>query len=71
MLLFMLIPCASCSKQNRLPAARLNERARCAACKAPLLPAAKPIAITSAAEFDELVRDAPLPASAIAAQLAL
>lgn len=57
----MLVPCAACSKQNRLPAARMNERAKCAACKAPLLPATRPIALTSSAEFDELVRDAPLP----------
>jgi thioredoxin 2 len=53
----MQIACASCSTRNRLPAARLQDRARCAACKAPLLPANRPIAITSAEDFDELVRD--------------
>jgi thioredoxin 2 len=53
----MKIACASCSTQNRLPAARLQERARCAACKVPLLPVSRPIAVTSTEDFDELVRD--------------
>jgi thioredoxin 2 len=44
-----------------LPAARLQEKAHCAACKEPLLPATKPVALQSADDFDELVRDAPLP----------
>lgn len=57
----MIIPCRACSAQNRLPAARLHDRAKCAACKAPLLPESRPLAIASAAEFDELVRDASLP----------
>ena len=57
----MNIACAACSKLNRLPAARLHDRARCAACKAPLLPIAKPIAVTSVEDFDELVRDAKTP----------
>lgn len=57
----MNVACAACSTQNRLPAARLQDKARCAACKAPLLPLAKPIAITSEQDFDELVRDAKAP----------
>lgn len=57
----MNVACAACSKLNRLPAARLHDRARCAACKAPLLPIAKPIAVTSVEDFDELVRDAKTP----------
>ena len=57
----MKIACAACSTQNRLPAARLQDRARCAACKAPLLPVAKPISVTSVADFEELVRDAKTP----------
>ena len=39
----------------------MNQRAKCASCKAQLLPASHPIAVTSAAEFDELVKNAPLP----------
>lgn len=54
----MIVACTSCSSQNRLPAARLLDRARCAACKAALLPVSKPVAIHSVADFDELVRDA-------------
>ncbi len=37
------------------------DKARCARCKGPLLPASRPIAIQSAPDFDELVRDAPVP----------
>jgi thioredoxin 2 len=57
----MIVACPSCSKDNRLPAARLRDKARCAACKAALLPVTHPIAVASAADFDELVRDAKLP----------
>ena len=57
----MNVACAACSKLNRVPAARLHDRARCAACKAPLLPIGKPIAVTSIEDFDELVRDAKTP----------
>lgn len=57
----MLLDCPACAKVNRVPAARLGDRARCAACKASLLPAQKPIEIASASDFDELVRDAKVP----------
>ncbi len=57
----MRVACRSCSKQNRLPAARLLDKARCAACKAALLPPATPIDIASVEDFDELVRDAKVP----------
>jgi thiol:disulfide interchange protein len=46
---------------NRLPASRMREKAKCAACKAPLLPLTRPIALGSAQDFDELVRDASAP----------
>ena len=39
----------------------MDQRAKCASCKAQLLPASHPIAVTSAAELDELVKNAPLP----------
>jgi thioredoxin 2 len=61
MLLCMVVPCPKCAQQNRLPAARMNQRAKCAACKTQLLPASRPLVVSSAAEFDELVRDAPMP----------
>jgi thioredoxin 2 len=57
----VIVGCGACSKLNRLPAARLGERAKCAACKAALLPLARPVAVASAEDFDELVRDAKAP----------
>ena len=57
----MLVLCESCSKSNRLPAARAGEKAKCAACKAALLPLTHPIAVGSSADFDELVKDARAP----------
>lgn len=53
--------CPACAQKNRVPAARVRDKARCAACKAALLPLAAPVAVASAADFDELVRDAPVP----------
>lgn len=61
MLLCMVVSCPQCSQSNRLPASKMDKRAKCAACKAQLLPASHPIAVASAAEFDELVRESPLP----------
>jgi thioredoxin 2 len=57
----MIIKCHACATQNRLPAARLTDKAKCAACKEPLLPLDVPIGLGSAQDFDELVRDAPVP----------
>jgi thioredoxin 2 len=51
----MIVTCPSCARDNRVPAARLGEKAHCAACKASLLPLARPVAIASAADFHELV----------------
>jgi thioredoxin 2 len=55
----MIVACSSCKAPNRLPAARLRDKARCAACKAPLLPPTRPVAVGSEADFDELVRASP------------
>ncbi len=57
----MIVECAACSRPNRLPATRMDQKARCAACKAALLPLARPLPLASAQDFEELVRDAPLP----------
>jgi thioredoxin 2 len=57
----MIVECGSCSASNRLPAARIGDKAKCASCKAPLLPLTHPVAVGSAADFDELVRDAGAP----------
>jgi thioredoxin 2 len=57
----MEVACSSCAQHNRVPAKRLSERAKCAKCKAPLLPLARPVPILTQGDFDELVRDAQLP----------
>jgi len=57
----MIIACSACSRENRIPARRASDRAKCAACKAALLPPAHPVALASSGDFDELVRDAPVP----------
>ena len=57
----MIVACPACRAQNRLPASRLHDKAKCAACKERLLPLDRPVAITSPEDFDELVRDAPSP----------
>jgi thioredoxin 2 len=57
----MIVDCPGCSSSNRLVAARVGEKAKCGACKAALLPLAYPVAVGSVEEFDELIRDVPVP----------
>jgi thioredoxin 2 len=57
----MNVECPRCSQRNRVPAARIRDKARCAACKAALLPLAQPLVVGSAEDFDELVNGAALP----------
>ncbi len=57
----MISVCPKCGAQNRLPADRLNQKARCAHCREGLSPPHHPIEIRSASDFDELVKGAPLP----------
>lgn len=57
----MIVECASCAKPNRLPATRMRDKAKCAACKAQLLPLSRCIAVKSEADFNELLRGAPAP----------
>ena len=57
----MIIQCPACGSSNRLRAARLEEKAKCGACKTALLPLTRPVAVGSVDEFDELIRDAPVP----------
>ncbi len=54
----MIVPCPVCTRPNRVPAARLTDTARCAACKQALLPLSRPAAIDSEATFDELLQAA-------------
>ena len=55
----MLVACPNCSTVNRVPGARLRERARCG--KTELSPPSRPLAIQSEADFDELTHSSPLP----------
>jgi thioredoxin 2 len=57
----VIVQCTTCSRGNRVPASRMNDKARCAACKAPLLPLTRTVPVQSAQEFDELVRANPGP----------
>jgi len=57
----MEVACTSCAARNRVPIKRLGDKAKCAQCKAALLPLNRPLAVASLGEFDELVRDAPRP----------
>jgi len=57
----MIQTCRSCGRDNRIPASRLDARARCGGCKAALLPLARPYEVKDEASFDELVRESPLP----------
>lgn len=57
----MIEPCRACGAQNRIPAERLDERARCGTCMRPVLPLTAPHPVHTTAEFDELVRGSPLP----------
>ena len=57
----MITSCSRCGGQNRLPASRLDDAARCGRCKEPLLPLRAPLGIHDVADFEELVRDSPHP----------
>ena len=57
----MIVECTSCKRSNRLPAARLGDSAKCAACKSPLLPLKTPVQVSTPEDFDELVREAKSP----------
>jgi thioredoxin 2 len=57
----MIQPCPNCAAKNRVVPARLGEPAVCGKCKEALPPLDAPVPIASAAEFDELVRGAPVP----------
>jgi thioredoxin 2 len=52
--------CASCGKDNRVPARHLADRGRCGSCKSPLEPVADPLDVDGAA-FDEITQGARVP----------
>ncbi len=53
--------CANCGKANRIPAKHLADTGRCGACKTPLPAVADPLAVGTAEEFDEVIRDSKVP----------
>jgi thioredoxin 2 len=57
----MICTCSACGRDNRIPASRIDARARCGGCKAALLPLGRPYDVTDDATFDELVQGSPLP----------
>lgn len=57
----ILYTCPACKRENRIPARKLDARARCGDCKSLFLPFDHPYNVPDAAMFEELVRDAPLP----------
>src|SRR5579871_1783719 len=57
----VILACPACGQKNRTPYARLGETGNCGKCKADLPPPAVPIDVESAAQFDRLIRESPLP----------
>jgi thioredoxin 2 len=57
----MVRTCPSCGAKNRIPAARLMDRAKCGRCKTALEPPREPIEVADAATFDEIVGGATVP----------
>jgi thioredoxin 2 len=52
--------CTNCGQKNRVPAKHLTSTGRCGACKSPLPPVAKPLAVDDA-QFDEIIQNASVP----------
>jgi thioredoxin 2 len=57
----MIVTCPSCRAQNRIPADRLDRQPRCGQCKSPISPTSDPYAVSSSAEFGEIVKKSPIP----------
>ena len=56
----MVIRCRHCDTRNRVPARHLATLGRCGRCQAALPPLAEPLDV-DASEFEEIVREAPVP----------
>src|SRR5919107_110648 len=57
----VLVKCPSCGQTNRQGYQHLNRTIRCANCKANLPAPAAPVDVASAAAFDALVKQSPVP----------
>lgn len=56
----MILTCPSCGKKNRSPAERLADVGNCGACKTPISPVSKPLAVDPEL-FREITREARVP----------
>lgn len=57
----MIRPCPRCGAKNRVPASKIDREPRCGRCRASLGRLEQPVAVGTAAELEELLRDAPVP----------
>ena len=57
----VIVPCPVCGQRNRLAFTRLGTSSRCGKCQTAIPAPALPIEISTADEFDGLVRVSPLP----------
>ncbi|MEZ4298546.1 MAG: thioredoxin [Polyangiaceae bacterium] len=57
----MIVECPSCAVKNRVPAARIDDSARCGKCKSSLYPLGKTVRVESSADFIELIKSSPVP----------
>jgi len=51
----MIVHCSSCGTANRIPAARMQQSARCGRCRTSISPPAAALALHAPAELDELM----------------
>src|SRR5476649_961803 len=57
----IVVPCASCGKNNRLAYEHLGDAARCGECKTALTAPAFPVEMRQTADFDRLIAQSSLP----------
>jgi thioredoxin 2 len=57
----VIVRCPSCGSQNRIPAARLGQNARCGNCKIALPLPTEPYPVTDPTDFADLIGKSPWP----------
>ena len=57
----MIETCRACGQKNKVPAKRLHDNAKCGRCGEAMGPVDAPIAVSSEAEFDDIVASAQVP----------
>ncbi|MBA2663226.1 MAG: thioredoxin [Bradymonadaceae bacterium] len=56
----MIVTCPNCTKKNRIPAARVDQMAKCGNCARELSATGQPVAVNGS-DFQDLVDNSPLP----------